>query len=66
MKWKEAAATTFRAAWRSTTIAFRIGLGTAGVFGMSIGLLLIEPYGLLAVGIPLVLVGFGFIVRAIF
>jgi hypothetical protein len=33
---------------------------------MSGGLLLIEPYGLLAVGIPLVLVGFGFIVRAIF
>ena len=55
-----------RAVWRSTTIAFRFGLGTAGVVMMSVGLLLVEPYGLLSVGIPLVLVGFGFIVRAIF
>ncbi len=66
MTWKEAAVRSVRAVWRSTTIAFRFGLGTAGVLIMSGGLLLIEPYGLLAVGIPLVLVGFGFIVRAIF
>ena len=66
MKWKEATAASFRAVWRSTTIAFRIGLGTAGVLFMSGGLLLIEPYGLLAVGIPLALAGFAFIVRAIF
>jgi len=63
---KETIARSARAVWRSTTIAFRIGLGTAGALCMSGGLLLIEPYGLLAVGIPLVLVGFGFIVRAIF
>ena len=66
MTWKETAASSVRAVWRSTTIAFRIGLGTTGVLLMSGGLLLVEPYGLLAVGIPLVLAGFGFIVRAIF
>ncbi|HEY3226352.1 MAG TPA: hypothetical protein VGK61_05090 [Planctomycetota bacterium] len=55
-----------RAAWTSTRIAFRIGLGVAGIALMSGGLLLIEPYGLLAVGIPLVLIGLAFVVRAIF
>jgi len=64
--WKEVTVRSARAVWRSTAIAFRVGLGTAGVLMMSGGLLLVEPYGLLAVGIPLVLVGFGFIVRAIF
>jgi hypothetical protein len=57
---------SLRAAWTSTRIAFRVGLGTAGVLMMSLGLVLVEPYGLLAVGIPIVLVGFGFIVRAVF
>ena len=66
MKFKEATVRSLRAAWTSTRIAIRIGLGTAGVLLMSGGLLLIEPYGLLAVGIPMVLVGFAFIVRAIF
>ena len=66
MSFKEATARSLRAAWTSTRIAFRIGLGTAGVLMMSVGLLLVEPYGLLAVGIPIVLVGFGFIVRAVF
>ncbi len=66
MTFKEATVRGLRAAWTSTRIAFRIGLGIAGVVLMSGGLLLVEPYGLLAVGIPLVLVGFGFIVRAIF
>lgn len=66
MTFKEATVRSLRAAWASTRIAFRIGLGTAGVLMMSGGLLLVEPYGLLAVGIPLVLVGFAFIVRAVF
>ena len=30
------------------------------------GLIMVEPYGLLAAGIPIVLVGFAFIVRSIF
>ena len=66
MTFKESTLRSLRAAWNSTRIAFRIGLGTAGVLMMSGGLLLVEPYGLLAVGIPVVLVGFAFIVRAIF
>jgi hypothetical protein len=66
MSFKEATVRSLRAAWTSTRIAFRFGLGAAGVLMMSGGLLLVEPYGLLAVGIPLVLVGFAFIVRSIF
>jgi hypothetical protein len=66
MSIKEATVRSLRAAWTSTRIAFRVGLGTAGVLMMSLGLVLVEPYGLLAVGIPIVLVGFGFIVRAVF
>jgi hypothetical protein len=66
MSIKEATVRGLKAAWASTRIAFRIGLGTAGVILMSGGLLMIEPYGLLAAGIPIVLVGFAFIVRAIF
>ena len=66
MSFKEATVRGLRAAWSSTRIAFRIGLGTAGVFLMVGGLIMVEPYGLLAAGIPIVLVGFGFIVRSIF
>jgi len=66
MDWKGTFLGSMRAAWTSTRIAIRVGLGVAGIALMSGGLLLIEPYGLLAVGIPLVLVGLAFVVRAIF
>jgi len=66
MDWKGTFLGSVRAAWTSTRIAIRIGIGVGGIVLMSLGLLLIEPYGLLAIGIPLVLVGLACVVRAIF
>ncbi|MBI4565089.1 MAG: hypothetical protein HY716_10400 [Planctomycetes bacterium] len=66
MKLKEALLAPLHAATLLMKITGRIALGVAGFLLMSGGLLLIEPYGLLVVGLPLVFIGLICVVRAIF
>ncbi len=56
----------FRAAGAFVKIAGRIAVGATGFVLMGAGLLLIEPLGILYLGLPVVLVGFLLIVKAIF
>jgi len=63
---KETLVATARVAGRTARMAMRLAAGLAGLVLMTGGLLLIDPYGQLAIGIPLVLAGLACIVRAIF
>jgi hypothetical protein len=63
---KETLAATARVAGRTARLTIRLVAGVAGIVLMTGGLLLIDPYGQLAVGIPLVLAGLGCLLRAVF
>ena len=63
---KETLASTVRVAGRTARLMMRLLSGLAGFLLMTGGLLLIDPYGQLAIGIPLVLAGLACLVRAVF
>lgn len=56
----------FRAAGAFVKIAGRIAVGVSGFAMMGAGLLLIEPLGILYLGLPLVAIGFLLLIKAIF
>jgi hypothetical protein len=64
--WRDWLAFPFRAATAGVRIAGRITIGIVGFLIMGGGLLLIEPFGIYYVGIPLLLVGLLLLVKAIF
>jgi hypothetical protein len=64
--WRDWLAFPFRAATAGVRIAGRITIGIVGFLIMGGGLILIEPFGISYVGIPLLLVGLLLLVKAIF
>lgn len=64
--WRDWLAFPFRAAGAMVRIAGRITIGITGFVIMAGGLVLIEPLGILYIGIPLLLVGLLLLVKAIF
>jgi hypothetical protein len=66
MAWRDWVATPFRAAGALVRIAGRIGVGAAGFLLMGGGLLLIDPLGILYLGLPLFIVGLVLLVKAVF
>ena len=66
MDWKDWLAFPLRAAGGLVRVAGRISIGATGFVLMGGGLLLVEPLGILYLGIPLFLIGLLLLVKAIF
>lgn len=64
--WRDFLAFPFRAAGAMVRIAGRITIGIMGFLLMGGGLVLIEPFGILYVGIPILIIGLLLLVKAIF
>lgn len=63
---KDILASPFRWAGALVRILGRVTIGAAGFVLMGAGLLIMEPFGILWLGIPLFLVGLLLLVKAIF
>ncbi len=63
---KDVLASPFRWAGALVRILGRVTIGAAGFVLMGAGLLIMEPFGILWLGIPLFLVGLLLLVKAIF
>ncbi len=66
MDWKDWLAFPLRAAGALVRIAGRVSIGATGFVLMGGGLLLVEPLGILYLGIPIFLIGLLLLVKAIF
>ena len=64
--WRDFLAFPFRAAGAGVRIAGRITIGITGFLLMGGGLVLMEPFGIFYIGIPIFLVGLLLLVKAIF